>query len=83
MKRSFQSYACSGISPPRSGLGLRELPRFGQNILRDQDLINRFVGLHRALDGGSAGELRQRELLVGMTPHAYLTQIRLEAARSL
>ena len=137
----------SAIDDVLDGLGISELPRFGRSILKDRDLIGGFLGLHRALDGGHADQLRRRELLVatfgqlarryggrggrvplpprdlvvlnsvievmrdcypehltlqdlavvagltqfqliglfrkgvGMTPHAYLTQIRLEAAR--
>lgn len=47
------------------GLGIGELPRFSRNILKDRSLIQGFMGLHQALDGGRSDEFRRRELLVG------------------
>jgi AraC-like DNA-binding protein len=45
-------------------LGLPAMPSFDQSILRDRDLIDDFLLLHRALEKQS-DPLRQRELLVG------------------
>ena len=56
----------SAIDDVLDGLGISELPRFGRSILKDRDLIGGFLGLHRALDGGHADQLRRRELLVAL-----------------
>jgi len=55
----------SGIDDVLRGLGIAALPRFSRTMLKDKDLLSGFLGLHHALDGDQADELRRRELLVG------------------
>lgn len=46
-----------------SGLGAEKVPYFTRNLFRDPDLIEGFLAVHRALEGG-CDVFRERELLV-------------------
>jgi AraC-like DNA-binding protein len=54
----------SALGEVGGALGLDELPGFGSRILREPDLVERFLRLHVALEAG-VDDLRERELLVG------------------
>jgi AraC-like DNA-binding protein len=54
----------AGLQGVASALGLPGMPSFDRSILRDRDLIDDFLLLHRALEQ-QGDPMRQRELLVG------------------
>jgi AraC-like DNA-binding protein len=58
----------SALQDVAGGLGLARFPELRSGVLRQPDLVERFLHLHRALEAG-AGELLQRELLVAAFGH--------------
>jgi AraC-like DNA-binding protein len=54
----------SAMDDVADALGLPRFPAFASGLRRHPDLVATFLRLHRALEAG-AGQLRERELLVG------------------
>lgn len=62
----YRSFYLAGpaIQDILGALGTDRPGYFASNVVRDQDLVTRFMALHHALDGPAQDPLLQRELLV-------------------
>jgi AraC-like DNA-binding protein len=62
----YRSFYLEGaaLADVADGLGIHDFPSFDHGVYPGQDLVDRFLRLHQALEG-AAGELRRRELFVG------------------
>jgi AraC-like DNA-binding protein len=79
--RSFY-FMQSAMDDVAGGLGLPRFPDLRSGVLRQPDLVDRFLRLHRAIESG-AGELPERELLIAAFGQLLATAAPGDARRTL